>query len=298
VRSLAQRSSEAAREIKSLIDQSAGQVSAGMHTAHAARDSIDQTVKVVRDVGSLAEKISFSVSEQLAAISSINGAVEELDAVTRQNATMVEELSCTSATLRRQSDAVVDATRLFRLAADDTLHVSRRDAVALRKQAKAAGGGAAGAGFSAHAYIQAHADWKVKFRAAIESRSHLDEASIRRDDCCELGRWLHGAQAARWSHSPRFKRLIARHADFHVEAAEVAKAINRTDYAGAQARLEEGSVYAQCSSDVIGAIGALARVLDGTDDETSAARSGRLGASAGVELFGESRARLADTADA
>lgn len=288
VRSLAQRSSAAAREIKTLIDESAGQVAIGVSQARAARDSIDQTLNVVRDVGALSEKISFSVSEQLAAISAINGAVEELDALTKKNNTMIEEVSCTSITLRRQSDAVLDATRLFRLHDADPLHISRRDAVALRKDVKASTDALGDvATFDSGAYIQAHAEWKIRFRGAIENAATLNVATIGRDDCCGLGRWLHGQGAKRWGSAPGFTQLLQQHVDFHREAAAIAEAINRSEFASAEALLGADSTFAHASTAVIDSLQALARHVNG-DGDADLVR--RMKARTEIEIFDDTPA--------
>ena len=46
--------------------------------------------------------------------------------------------------------------------------------------------------------IQAHSEWKMKLRSAIQSRTQLDAATIARDDCCALGKWLHGESRAQY----------------------------------------------------------------------------------------------------
>ncbi len=295
VRSLAQRSSAAAREIKSLIEQSTRQVAVGMDKAHAARDSIDQTLTVVRDVGTLSEKISFSVSEQLAAISAINGAVEELDELTMKNNAMIQDVSCTSVALRRQSEGVLDATRPFFLRDKDPLHVSARDAVALRKSYQAAEAASAAQEFDVRTCIQAHAEWKAKFRAAIEMRAPLDVATIGRDDCCELGLWLRGAGARRWGRTPGFEKLLQQHLQFHREAAAVAETIDRADFDTALKRLsDDTSPYLDASAAVVAAIRALADELAGIGSaETDGPQRLRVGSQ--IEVFDDAPAPVAGT---
>ena len=55
--------------------------------------------------------------------------------------------------------------------------------------------------------IDAHRQWKVKLRAAIAERGHLDADTICKDDQCPLGKWIHGEGGKKWSHKPRFVEL-------------------------------------------------------------------------------------------
>jgi len=107
--------------------------------------------------------------------------------------------------------------------------------------------------------IRAHSDWKTKLRGAISSKSQLDVATIARDDCCMLGKWLHGESRPTYGPLVSHKACVAKHAAFHKEAAKVASAINRGNYSEAQDMLELGKSYALASNEVVFAIGALKR---------------------------------------
>jgi hypothetical protein len=72
----------------------------------------------------------------------------------------------------------------------------------------------------------AHAQWRAKFRAAIANAETMDSAAIGRDDCCELGKWIHGEAKIQLVTKPEFTALLEKHRAFHVEAGKVAKAIN------------------------------------------------------------------------
>lgn len=101
---------------------------------------------------------------------------------------------------------------------------------------------------------QAHADWKVKLRLAISKRERLDIITIKADNCCELGKWLHGEARTRYSTLKSYAECKQRHASFHQEAGAVAEAINRGDYAKAEQMLDAGTPYAAASSAVGSAI--------------------------------------------
>lgn len=108
--------------------------------------------------------------------------------------------------------------------------------------------------------INAHTQWKVKFRTAIGEKLTLDAVNIGRDNCCELGTWLHGEGRARLGTQPAFRTLVDRHRDFHVEAGKVARTINAGQYDAANAMLGSGTPFATASSAVASAVIGLKRV--------------------------------------
>lgn len=102
--------------------------------------------------------------------------------------------------------------------------------------------------------VNKHAEWKVKFRTAMTSRETLDAATISKDNCCELGKWLHGEAKTQWSKLPAYRECLERHASFHTAAGQVAQAINAKRYAEAESMLGQGMAYSGASLDVITAI--------------------------------------------
>jgi methyl-accepting chemotaxis protein len=115
VRNLAQRSAQAAREIKALIEDSVGKVSLGAQQVHAARDSIDAIVGQVKRVTELIGEIAAAARQQAGGIDQINEAVAEIDRGTQQNAALVEQSAAAAASLREQADRMAQAVALFRL---------------------------------------------------------------------------------------------------------------------------------------------------------------------------------------
>ncbi len=100
--------------------------------------------------------------------------------------------------------------------------------------------------------IAAHAQWKMKFRSAISGQQVLDQASIAKDNRCDLGQWLYGEGHAQCGSKLEFSALLQRHKSFHTEAGKVAQAINARDYARAEQMIANGTPYA-AASDAIGA---------------------------------------------
>jgi Chemoreceptor zinc-binding domain len=111
----------------------------------------------------------------------------------------------------------------------------------------------------------AHTDWKIRLRGAISEQSMLDLDTIARDDCCELGRWLHGPSRARYGALPAHGECVAAHARFHLRAADVAATINARSFAKAEQMLGAGSQYALASRAIVLAIEALRREIGAYD---------------------------------
>ena len=98
--------------------------------------------------------------------------------------------------------------------------------------------------------IAKHTEWKTKFRGAITKKEQMDVATISKDNCCELGKWLHGEGKTQYGRLASHAECMQKHAAFHVEAGKVASAINAKKYTEAEAMLGGGTSYSQISSDV------------------------------------------------
>jgi len=116
VRSLAQRSAAAAREIKALIQGSVERVHAGMQHTEAAGKEVTTIVAEVESIGNLINQISAATSEQSSGIGQIGGAVSQLDQVTQQNAALVEQSTAAAESLREQALHLAELVRSFKLA--------------------------------------------------------------------------------------------------------------------------------------------------------------------------------------
>ena len=117
VRNLAQRSAEAAKEIKQLITRSVEQVDSGSSLVDSTGEIIGEVVEQVRRVSALVSEITVSSSEQNDGVGQINLAITRLDQTTQQNASMVEQTAAAAERLRQQSDELVAAMAVFRVSA-------------------------------------------------------------------------------------------------------------------------------------------------------------------------------------
>jgi methyl-accepting chemotaxis protein len=116
VRNLAQRSGEAAREIKALISTSVARVEQGTGLVDKAGAKMQEIVESIQRVNDIVGEISSASSEQSAGVAQVGQAVTEMDRTTQHNAALVQESSAASESLKAQSCELVRAVSIFRLA--------------------------------------------------------------------------------------------------------------------------------------------------------------------------------------
>jgi methyl-accepting chemotaxis protein len=115
VRSLAQRSADAAREIKALIGSSVDKVEAGSRLVKDAGATMDEIVASVQRVSDIIGEINAAAAEQSSSLGQVNGAIGQLDQMTQQNAALVEESAAAAESLKQQAARLADVVSTFRL---------------------------------------------------------------------------------------------------------------------------------------------------------------------------------------
>ncbi|MFW5332022.1 methyl-accepting chemotaxis protein [Hydrogenophaga sp. ZJX-1] len=115
VRNLAQRSAEAAKEIKGLISASVERVDQGTALVDRAGSTMQEIVTSIRRVTDIVGEISSASSEQNAGVDQVSQAVNQLDQATQQNAALVEESAAAASSLQQQAQQLVQAVGVFRL---------------------------------------------------------------------------------------------------------------------------------------------------------------------------------------
>jgi methyl-accepting chemotaxis protein len=116
VRSLAQRSSQAAKDITDLITSSGGQVKEGVELVNRTGAALSDIVSSIRDVATIVSDIAAASSEQATGIEQVNKALTQMDEVTQQNSALVEENAATAKMLESQAQAMSERVAFFRLA--------------------------------------------------------------------------------------------------------------------------------------------------------------------------------------
>jgi methyl-accepting chemotaxis protein len=114
VRSLAQRSSQAAKDIKDLITNSAGQVKEGVELVNRAGGSLTEIMQSIKSVADIVSEIAHASREQASGIDQVNRALAQMDEVTQQNSALVEENAATAKTLEEQQAAMSERVSFFR----------------------------------------------------------------------------------------------------------------------------------------------------------------------------------------
>ena len=136
VRSLAQRSAQAAKEIKVLIEDSVSKVGTGSQQVERAGNTMQEIVASVKRVTDIMGEISAASEEQSSGIDQVNRAVTQMDEVTQQNAALVEEAAAAAGSLQEQAERLSEAVAVFRINGGEVIDL----------QAERLGGHAQGAG--------------------------------------------------------------------------------------------------------------------------------------------------------
>jgi methyl-accepting chemotaxis protein len=232
VRTLAQRSASAAKEIRGLIVSSVSDVDSGMQVVRSAGESMHEIVSHADQVRQLLDEVANGTREQSMGIGQIGQAVQDLDRNTQANATLVDQTAVAAASQRTAAVRMAAQVDEFRL------------------PGAGAGPKTLVEGVDVDVYIDAHRQWKVKLRDAIESRQTVDAATLARDDCCALGKWIYG-DGQRLAGRETFSELIARHKHFHQVAGGVAEKINHRQYREAEEALAPGTPFSAATSAVV-----------------------------------------------
>lgn len=124
VRSLAQRSAQAAREIKTLIESSLTKVGAGTRQVADAGAVMRDVVSSVQGVTTLMDEISSASQEQSDGIVQVNLAVSQMDTVVQQNAALVEQAASAASALQHQASRLTDVVAAFRIHSDEVIESS------------------------------------------------------------------------------------------------------------------------------------------------------------------------------
>jgi methyl-accepting chemotaxis protein len=258
VRSLAQRSAAAAKEIKGLISDSTDKVTDGYKLVEQAGNTMDDVVNAVKRVTDIMGEISAASTEQSQGIEQVNRAITQMDETTQQNAALVEQAAAAAESLQDQAASLSQAVAVFKtqggggLIAIPAVPV-RRGVVPARAMSGAPrslpspatpsrtppASRQSGAGdVDFDAIMEAHQMWKQKLRNAIAGGSelHLDADEVCKDNVCALGKWIYSAGKS-FEHFEEYEPLRQNHAAFHVCAADILKKAQSGDKDGASSML-------------------------------------------------------------
>jgi methyl-accepting chemotaxis protein len=200
---------------------------------------MQQIVQNAEHIKNLLDEVTNGAKEQSLGIGQIGEAVHELDRNTQANAALVEETAASSTVLSQAAVRMAAQVDEFQLPGSKTSTKVE--------------------GIDVDAIIDGHRQWKVKLRNAIESGDKVDAATLSRDDCCALGKWIY-ADGQRLSGRASFTALVNNHARFHKVAGEVGQLINAGRNEEAEDALAPNTEFTNATSDVVMVLSAAKRL--------------------------------------
>ncbi len=201
VRNLAQRSAEAAKEIKDLIEDSVQKVNVGSTLVDETGRSLEGIVQAVNKVNTIISEIATANQEQALGIDQVNRAVLQMDEMTQQNASLVKQVAAASEALGENARALHSALAFFDFGhGHDQGSVDDVDWSAIKAK---------------------HLSWKTRIRSFLDGRSTLtlDQAVSHRD--CDLGKWLYADGLRQLAHISEMGELERDHKTLHATIREI-----------------------------------------------------------------------------
>jgi methyl-accepting chemotaxis protein len=263
VRNLAQRSAAAAKEIKTLINDSVDKVAAGTDLADKAGKTMEEVVNSVKRVTDIMAEISAASVEQSSGIEQVNQAITQMDDVTQQNAALVEQAAAAAESLEEQAQQLSEMISTFRVTGERKGR-SMSTTVSVRHAASSNA-------FSFEDAVNAHVKWKIRLVDYINGKSNenLDVDTVSCDDKCDLGRWLYGPATAH-TRLAEYKNLKESHAAFHRSVGSIVKCVH--DHRIDEAKNKLGGEFFQLSNQTVRAI----QILQGKVEGSSGTEGRRL----------------------
>ena len=215
VRNLASRSADAAKEIKTLIQDSQGKVEAGAELVTESGETLTEIVNAVKKVGDIVAEIAASSAEQASGIDQVNQAVTSMDDITQQNAALAEETSAASASMYDKSSEMNETMGFFKVRANP--EEPWPDEIA--EESGIAGSGSADLDF--YSARTAHLAWRQKIRDFLDGKEGLThkEAVSHRD--CILGKWLYSSGMKQYGHMDEMQYMEKQHEKMHKVIREI-----------------------------------------------------------------------------
>ena len=218
VRSLAQKSADAAKDISNLITTTTAQIEHGTHQVEQTNLVFTGMVDKIKHLEMLVADVASSASEQSRSISEINLAMNHLDQATQQNAAMVEQLSATASSM---SDTATDQSQYISRFKTNRKSISSELSARLNDAE------------------MAHNAWVIRLDKYVTGLDHnIDKDAARLDNGCAFGKWLYG-QGQGYMHLPVMQQVKDVHAEFHKLVGETIDAHDRGDNELADSKREQ-----------------------------------------------------------
>ncbi|WP_454694408.1 methyl-accepting chemotaxis protein [Achromobacter aegrifaciens] len=177
VRSLAQRSAQAAKEIKGLIEDSVTKVGAGSQQVERAGATMQEIVASVKRVTDIMGEISAASEEQSSGIDQVNRAVSQMDEVTQQNAALVEEAAAAAGSLQEQAQRLAEAVAVFKINAGEVIEIPAQQLASQRSAPRMPTPQAAAAGKTSTQAAKAEASQPAEPASKAEPAPRLTQVA-------------------------------------------------------------------------------------------------------------------------
>ncbi len=242
VRTLAQKSADAAKDIRQLIEDTVKKVSEGTAHVKGSGDSLNGIVESINNVNLIIEEIANSSAEQSEGVGLVNQAITQIDSAVQQNAALVEETAATAEELGNMSESMSNNIQQFKVNAD---------ALSLTTALQSGN-------FDFAQARRGHRQWRVKVRAYInEVDIQFDRNTASDGSACALGKWIYG-QGKAFQSMPSYQALERAHNELH---SFIGKILELKDIGDIEtANLEMAKLEGR-SNDVIDLINAMERNL-------------------------------------
>ena len=192
VRKLAQRSADAAKEIKLLITDSVSKVKDGSHLVEQSGQTLKEIVTAIKKVSDIVAEMAATTREQASGIEQINQAILQMDQATQQNTALVEQTTTTSQSMGDQSRKLQEMmTRFFKLEQSASTTIDFTSAA------------------------NKHLAWKTRLRRFLNGKETLTEAQLTSHRDCDLGKWIYSGGMEKYGHLNEMQAMEKEHAQFH-----------------------------------------------------------------------------------
>lgn len=208
VRSLAQKSAEAAKDIKQLIDASVGHIAEGTSLVERTSKALGDVSVSVDEMVSIVTQIDSASTEQEKGIEEVNRSLTVMDGVAQQSAALVEQTAASATHVADQMDGLHRIIKQFTLS--DYGNQIQREGRSLLADMK-----------------QAHLNWRIRMSNVVQGYETItDVNSVRNHHLCGLGKWR-DSEGKSYDHLPEMQLLDKLHAEFHNMLADAIESSKR-----------------------------------------------------------------------
>jgi methyl-accepting chemotaxis protein len=239
VRSLAQKSAEAAKDIKHLIDDSVEQISRGTALVEKTSQALSEVRSSVDKVSHVVDQISRSSVSQERGIDEVSRTMSTMDSVAHQSAILIQSTEASTKEMTQKMQGLDQLVKQFQLS-NDGKQISHQGRTLLADMK------------------QAHLNWRIRMANVIMGNENIDDiGSVKNHHACGLGKWRNG-EGKQFEHLSEMRVLDEAHAQFH---ALVAEAVTLSNNGNCKSANELMAQVEELSAKVVGYLDNLEKAI-------------------------------------